>query len=91
MTHTLETGGIAALRFCPFEDILGVGTLGGISSVIVPGAGEPNLDSYVANPYQSIKERQEQEVAHLLDKLQPDTIVLDPEVVGKVGLVVCDV
>lgn len=57
---------------------------GGISSVLVPGAGEPNFDSFVANPYQSKKERQEQEVALLLDKLQPDTIMLDPEAIGKV-------
>jgi hypothetical protein len=61
---------------------------GGISSVLVPGAGEPNFDSFVANPYQSKKERQEQEVALLLDKLQPDTIMLDPEAIGKVLAIV---
>jgi hypothetical protein len=47
------------------------------------GAGEPNFDSYVANPYASLRERREQEVAQLLDKLQPDTIVLDPETIGR--------
>ncbi len=47
------------------------------------GAGEPNFDSLVANPYASLKERREQEVAHLLDKLQPDTIVLDPDTIGR--------
>lgn len=52
--------------------------------MLVPGAGEPNFDSFVANPYASIKERREQEVAQLLDKLQPDTIMLDPDTVGKV-------
>eukprot|EP00775_Hariotina_reticulata_P010913 gene10913-11067_t len=84
LTHMLELGGIRKMRFCPYEDVLGVGTAGGISSVLVPGAGEPNFDSFVANPYQSKKERQEQEVALLLDKLQPDTIMLDPEAIGKV-------
>lgn len=73
------------MRFCPYEDILGVGTAGGVSSLLVPGAGEPNFDSFVANPYQAKKERQEQEVVQLLDKLQPDTIMLDPEQIGKVG------
>jgi U3 small nucleolar RNA-associated protein 7 len=86
LTHMLPLGGISSLRFCPYEDVLGVGTAGGVSSVLVPGAGEPNFDSFVANPYASIKERREQEVAHLLDKLQPDTIMLDPEAVGKVRL-----
>ncbi|KAF6265288.1 WD40-repeat-containing domain protein [Scenedesmus sp. NREL 46B-D3] len=84
LTHMLPLGGIASLRFCPYEDVLGVGAAGGVSSVLVPGAGEPNFDSFVANPYASLKERREQEVAQLLDKLQPDTIMLDPEAVGKV-------
>lgn len=79
-----ELGGVRSLRFCPYEDVLGVGTAGGVSSLLVPGAGEPNFDSFVANPYQARKERQEQEVVQLLDKLQPDTIMLDPEQIGKV-------
>ncbi len=49
------------------------------------GAGEPNFDSYVANPFQSRRERQEQEVHMLLDKLQPETIVLDPDTIGRCG------
>jgi U3 small nucleolar RNA-associated protein 7 len=81
----LPLGGITKLRFCPYEDVLGVGCAGGISSLLVPGAGEPNFDSFVANPFASSRERQEQEVVQLLDKLQPDTIMLDPEAVGKVG------
>jgi U3 small nucleolar RNA-associated protein 7 len=86
LTHMLPLGGVSSLRFCPYEDVLGVGTAGGVSSVLVPGAGEPNFDSFVANPYANTKERKEQEVAQLLDKLQPDTIMLDPEAVGKVRL-----
>lgn len=84
LTHMLALGGIKSLRFCPYEDVLGVGCAGGISSLLIPGAGEPNFDSFVANPFQSKKERQEQEVVQLLDKLQPDTIMLEPDAIGKV-------
>lgn len=52
--------------------------------MLVPGAGEPNFDSYVADPYQRARARQEQEVHLLLDKLQPDMIVLDPTTIGQV-------
>ncbi|GBF94400.1 hypothetical protein Rsub_07214 [Raphidocelis subcapitata] len=83
LTHALPTGGVASLRFCPFEDVLGAGAAGGFSSVLVPGAGEPNVDSFLANPYASRKERQEAEVTALMDKLQPETIVLDPDSIGK--------
>lgn len=50
---------------------------------VLTGAGEPNFDSFVANPFQSRRERQEQEVRLLLDKLQPDTIMLDPDSIGR--------
>lgn len=85
LTHMLPLGGIQSLRFCPYEDVLGVGCAGGVSSLLVPGAGEPNFDSFVANPFQGKKERQEQEVVQLLDKLQPETIMLDPAAIGKVS------
>lgn len=38
----------------------------------------------MANPFQGTKERREQEVHQLLDKLQPDTIVLDPDSIARV-------
>lgn len=63
----------------------GIGHSGGLSTMLVPGAGEPNYDSFVADPFQSYKARREQEVAQLLDKLPPESITLDPSSVGAVG------
>jgi len=83
MSHSLHDGVIEDLAFCPYEDVMGIGHATGISTMLVPGAGEPNFDSYVANPFQSRRERQEQEVHMLLDKLQPETIVLDPDSIGR--------
>lgn len=84
LSHVAAGGTLRDLHFCPYEDVLALGHDMGISTMLVPGAGEPNFDSFVANPFQSKKERREQEVAQLLDKLQPDSIVLNPDSVGKV-------
>ena len=64
--------------------MLGIGHSGGVSTMLVPGAGEPNFDSRVADPFQAKRARREQEVHQLLDKLQPDMIVLDPTSIGQV-------
>lgn len=53
--------------------------------MLVPGAGQPNFDSRVADPFQGKRARREQEVHQLLDKLKPDMIVLDPTTIGRVG------
>ena len=66
------------------QDVLAVGHSGGVSTMLVPGAGEPHYDTHVADPFQTRKMRREQEVHQLLDKLQPDMIVLDPTAIGQV-------
>lgn len=85
MKHQLSgKGPLESLRFRPFEDVCGIGHTGGISSIVIPGSGEPNLDSmeHFTNPYMDTKQRREAEVRSLLEKLSPDMIALDPDSVG---------
>jgi U3 small nucleolar RNA-associated protein 7 len=86
MHHRLgPAGGNAArapvqtVRFRPFEDVCGIGHAGGVSSIVVPGSGEPALDTseYHTNPMEDTKQRRETEVRSLLDKLAPDMICLE--------------
>lgn len=88
MSHTLSGASGRSVRaedvrFCPYEDVLGIGHSGGISSVVIPGAGEANYDSMEANPYQTAKQRQESEVHSLMEKIQPGLIQLEPNFIGR--------
>ena len=74
------------LRWCPYEDTLGIGHDQGFSSIIVPGAGEANFDALEVNPFETAKQRQESEVKGLLNKLKPDMIALDPNFIGNLDL-----
>lgn len=85
MSHLFEGDPINNMKFVPFEDFLGVGHEFGVTHLIVPGAGEANYDALEINPYESARQRQEQEVRLLLNKLPADSITLDPNVIGTVS------
>ncbi|KAF9488792.1 BING4CT-domain-containing protein [Pleurotus eryngii] len=86
ITHPVPHRPLTSVRFTPFQDILTIGHSAGLSSILVPGAGEPNFDSSEADPFENRKTRREREVKALLDKIQPDMIALDPEFVGSLAL-----
>ncbi|KZT02780.1 BING4CT-domain-containing protein [Laetiporus sulphureus 93-53] len=85
LTHPIPHRPLSSVRFCPFHDILTIGHAKGLSSILVPGSGEPNFDSAEADPFENKRARREREVKSLLDKIQPDMIMLDPEFVGSLA------
>ncbi|TFK45254.1 BING4CT-domain-containing protein [Heliocybe sulcata] len=85
LTHPITHKPTTSIRFCPFQDILTVGHEKGLSSILVPGAGEPNFDSSEADPFENKRGRREREVKGLLDKIPADMIALDPDFVGSLG------
>lgn len=75
---------VSSLRFRPLEDILGIGHSHGFTSIIVPGSGEANFDTFENNPFVSSKQRREAEVHQLLNKLSPEMIALEANGIGAV-------
>ncbi|KAJ3676433.1 hypothetical protein LUZ60_003845 [Juncus effusus] len=85
MNHSLAKGyKVETVRFRPYEDVLGFGHSNGFSNILIPGSGEPNFDSFVANPFETLKQRRQKEVHGLLNKLPPESIMLEPDRIGTV-------
>ncbi|CCO28181.1 putative U3 small nucleolar RNA-associated protein 7 Short=U3 snoRNA-associated protein 7 [Rhizoctonia solani AG-1 IB] len=85
LTHPIPHRPLVSMRFCPFQDTIAIGHARGVSSIVVPGSGEANIDSFEDGVFENKKGRQEREVRNLLDKLQPDMITLDPEFIGQLA------
>lgn len=84
MTETFSGKRTTNLDFCPFEDFLAVCHSNGVFSMIVPGSGEATFDTSAPNPYETRKQRRENVVRSLLDKLPPSTIALNSSFVASV-------
>ncbi|KAG2634732.1 probable U3 small nucleolar RNA-associated protein 7 isoform X2 [Panicum virgatum] len=85
MKHRMMKGyQVGKVLFRPYEDILGIGHSMGLSSILVPGSGEPNFDTFIDNPMETTKQKREKEIHALLDKLPPDTIMLNPNSIATV-------
>jgi U3 small nucleolar RNA-associated protein 7 len=79
-----EQSNVRCAKFIPFEDVLGLTTETGYSSIVIPGSGEPNFDAFEANPFETSKQRKEGLVHSLLEKLHPDSISLKVSTIGKI-------
>ena len=85
MKHTLSARASGCeIQFAPFEDFMGIGHSNGFSSIVVPGSGESNVDSFEANPYESKKQKRELIVRGLLEKLPANMITLEVDKIGSV-------
>lgn len=88
MDEMLEATQVSSVRFRPYEDVCAFGSTKGFGGLLIPGAGHANIDSFEANPFETKEQRREKEIRGLLEKLQPDSIMLDPSQIGSINSVV---
>lgn len=88
MTDEFPGKALESVRFRPFEDVCGVGHSDGFCALLIPGAGLANVDSLEANPFETKKDRKSKEVKSLLEKLPPESIMLDPTRIGSINAAV---
>ncbi|TIA90162.1 hypothetical protein E3P99_01671 [Wallemia hederae] len=86
LTHHFPGSGVNTVRFCPYEDVLSVGHEQGLANLLIPGSGEGNYDSLEADPFEGKGARREREVRQLLDKIQPDLITFNDDVLGSLHI-----
>jgi len=84
LTEEYPGKAVSSVCFRPYEDVCAIGHSGGFAGILAPGAGMANFDTFEANPFETKKQRQEREVHSLLEKLQPDSIMLDPSRIGSI-------
>lgn len=72
------------LSFVNYQDYLGICHEKGFQSIVVPGAGEPNFDSFEVNIFANKRQRQEKEVKSLLEKIPWQSISMNPELIGTI-------
>ncbi|KAL5275075.1 WDR46 family protein [Megaselia abdita] len=77
---------IQDIGFCPYEDVLGISSNTGFDSVLVPGSGLGNFDSFESNPFQTKSQRRENEVHALMEKVPAEFISLDPSTIAGVDV-----
>ena len=75
---------ISDLKFVPYEDFIGVGLENGIlsiknvflminlgfSSLVIPGSGEANFDTFEVNVFETKNQKREHLVKSLLEKVK---------------------
>jgi U3 small nucleolar RNA-associated protein 7 len=84
LSHQLPSLVASRVRFTPYEDQLTIGHARGISTILVPGAGEAQFDSTEADVYESYSRRRERDVRAVLEKIRPELITLDEDFLGRV-------
>lgn len=63
---------------------MGISHAEGYASIVVPGAGLANFDTYEANPFESGSQRKEKLIHGLLEKLDPNTISIKVNTIGDI-------